>query len=302
MDYITIELTYYNGFTIEMVCKNGLELVEQNCGYYSMILFSGCSLNLIPQQSEDADGVSALRMVSGSGVLLLSQNHGLSGISLVAASPDAIIQTLIFSPRGINTNFEQFPDTFEYNILTQLSDGFACVPLADRMLETFLHHFDRINEEMNLVQSEFWPCLARSYLLELFLLLSRNDFLTQRDADSKDTVNRILEYFQNSYIEKIRLDDLACKFATNRTTINAEFNRNFGTSAMNFLNRIRIQNAQLLLSNTGLRISDIAERTGFTDEAYFSRAFKKQTGKSPREYRLSIPFPYSKGNWCGYHL
>ena len=49
----------------------------------------------------------------------------------------------------------------------------------------------------------------------------------------------------------------------------------------------RIKSAQNLLRNTGLQIKEVAAFLNYTDEHYFSNSFRKITGMSPREYRLS---------------
>ena len=52
-----------------------------------------------------------------------------------------------------------------------------------------------------------------------------------------------------------------------------------------FLQQFRIDRAEILLSNTGKSIADIALQCGFSDVYSFSHSFKKHTGLSPGEYR-----------------
>jgi two-component system response regulator YesN len=63
------------------------------------------------------------------------------------------------------------------------------------------------------------------------------------------------------------------------------FQQELGLSPMEYLNRYRIKEAKALLSQTGASITEIAAQVGFDDPAYFSRAFRKQVGFSPRAYR-----------------
>ncbi|MEH6571372.1 MAG: AraC family transcriptional regulator [Halioglobus sp.] len=61
-----------------------------------------------------------------------------------------------------------------------------------------------------------------------------------------------------------------------------------GTSYQNIKNAIRCETAQSLLANPEVSIIDVALRTGFSEPAAFSRAFKKWTGESPAHYRAGL--------------
>ena len=62
------------------------------------------------------------------------------------------------------------------------------------------------------------------------------------------------------------------------------FKEGMGVSPHEYLTRIRIEKAIQLLENSNLTVAEIAEQTGFSGQNYFSRAFKRYTGKTPREY------------------
>jgi AraC-like DNA-binding protein len=54
---------------------------------------------------------------------------------------------------------------------------------------------------------------------------------------------------------------------------------------MNYLRRVRVREARFLLEHSGLLVKEVAAATGFTDPFHFSRAFRSETGQSPRAYR-----------------
>ena len=54
---------------------------------------------------------------------------------------------------------------------------------------------------------------------------------------------------------------------------------------MRYLNHLRIEKAQELLTVTDLQIQEIAALVGYSDGLYFSRIFKKATGMAPLIYR-----------------
>jgi AraC-like DNA-binding protein len=60
-----------------------------------------------------------------------------------------------------------------------------------------------------------------------------------------------------------------------------------GLRAHQWLERMKAVKASALLGMTRLRIHEVAERVGYTDPYYFSKAFKRITGVSPSAYRRS---------------
>ena len=62
------------------------------------------------------------------------------------------------------------------------------------------------------------------------------------------------------------------------------FHMNFST----YLNEYRIGKAKTMMENPRINIKDISVACGYTDSNYFSRVFKRITGQTPTEYRLSV--------------
>ena len=66
--------------------------------------------------------------------------------------------------------------------------------------------------------------------------------------------------------------------------LNRIFHRLNGRSIFQYLAWVRINRAKELLATTDMKLWEIAEETGFSDQFYFSRQFKKHTGMPPAFY------------------
>ncbi len=65
------------------------------------------------------------------------------------------------------------------------------------------------------------------------------------------------------------------------------FKKELGLSPWDYLNRYRVHLAMSLLRNTGMSVNEVSIATGFQDQAYFCRVFKKIRGYSPSKLRSS---------------
>ena len=64
------------------------------------------------------------------------------------------------------------------------------------------------------------------------------------------------------------------------------FQRTLGDSPVRHQARIRLMKAKSLLLKTGLSVSEISQELGYKDQFHFSKAFKRDCGASPTDYRL----------------
>ena len=119
--------------------------------------------------------------------------------------------------------------------------------------------YDMVKKKNTLYGSEQ---MLRS-LIELFLieLVRKHEFSERNDETqtSTFTINEIIEYLDNTFTEKITLEELAFLFRTNRSTLCKEFRAATNKSLGTYLADKRIQAAQKLLMHKGKSITQIAD-------------------------------------------
>lgn len=99
-------------------------------------------------------------------------------------------------------------------------------------------------------------------------------------------INLIDEYIENHLSEDISINDLCFEFKTSRSRLYAAVSTQINGGIAAYIKRKRLLTAKKLLDTTGLSTSEIAEKVGFSDHNYFSKAFKKHYGISPKQYRI----------------
>lgn len=106
-------------------------------------------------------------------------------------------------------------------------------------------------------------------------------------ADWKPKIEQIFKEQQLYLDAELSLSDLATKLKTNVSVLSAAINQNFGKNFNDFVNEYRVEEVKRQLkdpANAHLSLLGVALECGFNSKSTFNRAFKKFTGKSPKEF------------------
>lgn len=98
-------------------------------------------------------------------------------------------------------------------------------------------------------------------------------------------VHSSIQYIQFHYAKKITLEDIAAHVSVSASYLSRVFKREIGQPIMLFLNRVRIEKSQELLTTTDWEIARIAAECGFEDQSYYTKVFKRHSGCTPHQYR-----------------
>ena len=123
-----------------------------------------------------------------------------------------------------------------------------------------------------------------------FLLSNLQAPLDATFAHDRSIVDKLLtaETWANSRLKQnITLAEWAGAVGMNPVYFGRVFKREIGLRPMEWLIQRRLQVASQYLSSTPGSVREIAELCGFTDQFYFSRAFRRHFGRSPLQYRKS---------------
>ena len=98
-------------------------------------------------------------------------------------------------------------------------------------------------------------------------------------------VQKAMEYIAAHYSYPITVKDVADYVGFSRSHLFRSFEIVLSISPKEYLTQFRIKEACYLLSQTSLSITAVANSVGFESSLYFSKAFKKAKGISPKEYK-----------------
>lgn len=203
---------------------------------------------------------------------------------IICAKPGTIRHTeLPFRCRYLHVIVE---DRRYAEILRQLPD---VIEVEDRT------RFDEIFGELigaYSEQSELSEITVASKLLELIGMLLKENKLASSGVCAKcsnaEAVRTALDYIGRHYAENITLTQIASEVHLSEIYFHNMFRAAVGTTPHKYLLGIRLANAKRLLATSGMSFAEVASSCGFPTQSYFSYVFKREFGKTPKQYLTEI--------------
>lgn len=125
--------------------------------------------------------------------------------------------------------------------------------------------------------------LISNYIADAHRLL-----LQTKEPRSSQIIERAQSYLKQQYITDISLDDVAQEVCVSRRTLSRLFRAELGMTVLDYLTRIRVQEASRLLRSTTKSCEEIARETGFSNGQQFSRVFKQAFHIAPAQWRKQL--------------
>ena len=101
--------------------------------------------------------------------------------------------------------------------------------------------------------------------------------------DKYKKVLTAISYIENNYHKNITVKDVAENSSLSETHLRRLFKEYTGTSPLNYINKLKINKATVMLKNGEHKIYEIANAIGIDDPSYFIWFYKNKTGISPKD-------------------
>lgn len=159
-----------------------------------------------------------------------------------------------------------------------------CYTLPLKYQAGVIRLFEKIRDESNSKEA-FASDLCVSYLNEFLITANRYAVNCPPAAAVQESLSgMIMKYISENYSHPITINELASRFCVSDSTVYKNFKKHTGLKITDYINFTRIMNAERLIRETSLSLSEISGQCGFNDSNYFSTVFKRYKGVSPGRF------------------
>ena len=167
----------------------------------------------------------------------------------------------------------------------QFGPMFAVSERLRRFLRLFQEEFHGRRDEADL------RCLAALVISELIECGCRpQPRPAQAEEQSADTLGAMEEFIYLHYTQPLTIDRLSAQCGMQRNHFITAFKRRFGETPYARIVRLRLAKAKVLLRGTDDTVRHISALCGFPSSTAFANAFRKDTGRTPGEFRDMQPY------------
>jgi len=193
------------------------------------------------------------------------------------AEAQNIMRTLLNSSSIIGNNDPERLKLKAIELIVMLSRTEANSENNEELLDANNRYLKRIED------SETAEDVAKNMNLILDGLAGK--FFSFQGVRHASALRKAERFIWGNYTRKISLKEVATVSGLSAPYFSTIFKDEMGENFSNYLNRLRVEKASLMLRETESSVSGISAACGFEDQSWFSKIFKSHTGVSPCEYR-----------------
>ena len=154
----------------------------------------------------------------------------------------------------------------------------------------FITAYDRFDYAIEAMHIKAFDYLLKPWKEEKLCELINTAIENVRSMQKTDSIvhsqkDVIKDYIDRNYKKDISAKDVAGILGYSDVYFSKVFKQLFDDNFINYLTKIRIDRAKLLLKDVSFNIKEVGKSVGYADSNYFTKVFKRSVGMSPSEYR-----------------
>lgn len=154
----------------------------------------------------------------------------------------------------------------------------------------FITAYDRFDYAIEAMHIKAFDYLLKPWKEERLCELINTSIENVRSMQKTDSIvhsqkDVIKDYIDRNYKKDISAKDVAGILGYSDVYFSKVFKQLFDDNFINYLTKIRIDRAKVLLKDISFNIKEVGKSVGYADSNYFTKVFKRSIGMSPSEYR-----------------
>ena len=154
----------------------------------------------------------------------------------------------------------------------------------------FITAYDRFDYAIEAMHIKAFDYLLKPWKEERLCELINTAIENVRSMQKTDSIvhsqkDIIKDYIDRNYKKDISAKDVAGILGYSDVYFSKVFKQLFDDNFINYLTKIRIDRAKVLLKDISFNIKEVGKSVGYADSNYFTKVFKRSIGISPSEYR-----------------
>lgn len=176
-----------------------------------------------------------------------------------------------------------------------------------------INYIENINREINNILKSYTTSLDRDFLEEFnecekidniynyesfheyfrtleSLIISLNDYINQKKLAYTDNtyIEKAIKYIHENYYKDINMAMVSNYVSLNYSYFSQIFKEYIGLNFVDYLKKVRIEEAKKLLEKDTYKIYEVSEKVGYKNSKQFAKIFREIEGISPIEYRQKV--------------
>lgn len=179
-----------------------------------------------------------------------------------------------------------FPET-QYIVVSGFDDfKFAQTAIQNGAIDYILKPIDR--SDLNKSLEKAVKILTDRDIADPIGIVTSLGYEGERTINPKKAIQLVKTYVEQNYCAEIRIKEFSEKYFISKEYLSKLFKESYGMGIYEFALSLKMRKAKDLLSDSRYQIQEISSILGYSNNNYFSKAFRTYFGISPTEYRKDL--------------